>query len=419
MYTPTLPTPPPLRGEEAGSFAESSITQRLPRIAQRVLAENTLPSSVANRIEAFMATIPHGLIQPFPETNAPDMPGWQHHVTPYLDHNWLQVPWFFAETYFYRYLIAIVDFFRTGLDPFAYQKHQGLQTTLVRSRALAVQLQHLLADGWHPESVMHLLTLALWGNQADLSLWAADDVTQPSHTDTDSQQAHLLVNDAEAVAHYLTTLPVAQGVRPVRVDCLLDNAGLELLGDLCLTDYLLSTGQVHTVQWHLKLHPTFVSDAMIADVHATLVFLANDTDAALQTLVERLQRFLTNGRWQLHTHPFWTSPLPMWEMPDDLRQALAGAHLVISKGDANYRRALGDAHWPFTTPFADVVSYFPAPIVFLRTCKAEVIAGLSSAQVHDLMQRDPEWLSNGKWGVMQFVREHVRGSANAHETPDD
>jgi hypothetical protein len=42
-------------------------------------------------------------------------------------------------------------------------------------------------------------------------------------------------------------------------------------------------------------------------------------------------------------------------------------------------------------------------MVFLRTCKAEVIAGLSSAQVHDLQQRDPAWLTNGEWGVIQFV----------------
>lgn len=412
MYSPTLPVPPPLSGAEADSFAERSITQRLPHIAQRVLAENTLSSSVANRIEAFITTIPHSFIQPFPDTDAPDMPGWQHYVAPYLDHSWLQVPWFFAETYFYRRLMAIVDFFRTGLDPFAYQKHQSLQTTLARSRALAAQVPHLLEDGWQPESIMHLLMLALWGNQADMSLWAADDVTQPSYTDADSQQAHLLVNDAVAVAHYLTSLASAQRICPTRVDCLLDNAGFELLGDLCLTDYLLSTGQVHTVWWHLKLHPTFVSDATIADVHATLVFLVNDADAALQALAGRLQRFLTNGRWQLHTHPFWTSPLPMWEMPDDLRHALADAHLVISKGDANYRRALGDAHWPFTTPFAEVVSYFPAPIVFLRTCKAEVIAGLSSAQVHDLMQRDPEWLTNGKWGVMQFSRGKTSGNSD-------
>jgi Damage-control phosphatase ARMT1-like domain len=127
----------------------------------------------------------------------------------------------------------------------------------------------------------------------------------------------------------------------------------------------------------------------------------------LRTLGARLHAYLRHKRLQVHTHPFWTSPLPMWEMPEDLRALLAEADIVMAKGDANYRRALGDAHWPWTTPLADVVSYFPAPLVFLRTCKAEVIAGLSSAQVHELHQRDPAWLTNGEWGVIQFVPGHT------------
>jgi uncharacterized protein with ATP-grasp and redox domains len=407
MYTPKLSVPPPLRGADAGSFAEHSIAQRLPHIAQGVLAENTLTSSMRHRIENLMAAIPHRTLEAFTDTEAPDMPGWQEYVRPYLDHNWLQVPWFFAETYFYRRLIAITDFFRTAFDPFAAQKQQGLHTTVARGQALATQAHRLLADGWRPEGLIHLLTLALWGNQADMSLWSPDDATQPSHTHADHQQDHLLVNDAEAVAHYLTSLQYAQRATPTCVDCLLDNAGFELLSDLCLTDYLLSTDQVHTVRFHAKLHPTFVSDAMMADVHATIAWLRHHADRALRTLGERLQACVLSRRLQLHTHPFWTSPLPMWEMPDDLRDLLAETDVVIAKGDANYRRALGDAHWPFTTPFADVVSYFPAPIVFLRTCKAELIAGLSSAQVHDLRQRDPEWLTNGEWGVIQFVPGHA------------
>src|SRR5262249_11202823 len=60
---------------------------------------------------------------------------------------------------------------------------------------------------------------------------------------------------------------------PRCVDCLLDNAGFELLGDLCLAEYLLSTAQVQTVRFHAKVHPTFVSDAIIADVHTTIAWL--------------------------------------------------------------------------------------------------------------------------------------------------
>src|SRR5215468_199156 len=407
MSTPKLAVPPPLRGADAGSFAEHSIVHRLPHIAQRVVADNPLTAAMRHQIADLMAAIPHRTLEAFTDPAAPDMPGWHDYVHPYLDHTWLQVPWFFAETYFYRRLIAMTAFFHTGFDPFAVEKQQGLHTTGAHGRALATQAQRLLADGWRPEGLSHLLTLALWGNQADMSLWAPDDATQPSHTPADDPHEHLIVNDAEAVAHYLTALQHAPRITPPCVDCLLDNAGLELLGDLCLADYLLSTGQVQTVRFHAKVHPTFVSDAMIADVHTTLAWLREHADSALRTLGERLHAYGQLRRFQIHTHPFWTSPLPLWEMPDDLRTLLAEAAVVIAKGDAHYRRALGDAHWPWTTPLADVVSYCPAPIVFLRTCKAEVIAGLTSGQVQDLRQRDPAWLTNGEWGVIQFVPGHA------------
>jgi hypothetical protein len=407
MSTPKLAIPPPLRGADAGSFAEHSIVHRLPHIAQRVVADNPLTAAMRHQIADLIAAIPYRTLEAFTDPAAPDMPGWLDYVRPYLDHNWLQVPWFLAETYFYRRLVAITDFFRTGFDPFATQKQQGLQTTVAQGRALATQAQRLRADGWRPERFIHFLTLALWGNQADMSLWAPDDPTQPSHTPADHPHEHLVVNEAEAVAQYLAALQDKPRATPLCVDCLLDNAGFELLGDLCLADYLLSTAQVQAVRLHAKLHPTFVSDAMIVDVHTTIAWLRHHADSDLRTLGARLHVYVRHKRLQVHTHPFWTSPLPMWEMPDDLRDFIAAADVVLAKGDANYRRALGDAHWPFTTPLADIVSYFPAPLVFLRTCKAEVIAGLSSAQVHELHRRDPAWLTNGAWGVIQFVPGHA------------
>jgi uncharacterized protein with ATP-grasp and redox domains len=329
-----------------------------------------------HQIENLIAAIPHRTLEGFTDPAAPDMPSWQDYVQPYLDHNWLQVPWFFAETYFYRRLIAITDFFRTAFDPFAAQKQQGLHTTVARGQALATQTHRLLADGWRPEGLIHLLTLALWGNQADMSLWAPDGTTQPHHRPADSPHEHLVMNEAEAVAHFLTSLKDEPRATPPCVDCLLDNAGFELLGDLCLADYLLSTAQVQTVRLHAKLHPTFVSDAIMVDVHATIAWLRHHADSTLRTLGARLHACLRHRRLQVHTHPFWTSPLPMWEMPDDLRVHLAEADVVLAKGDANYRRALGDAHWPLTTPLADVVSYFPAPLVFF------VITGQNVSQNH-------------------------------------
>jgi len=371
---------------------------RLPHIAQRVVADNTLTAAMRHQIADLIAAIPHRTLEAFTDPGALDMPGWHDYVRPYLDHNWLQVPWFFAETYFYRRLVAMTDFFRTAFDPFAAQKQQGLHTTVARGQA-----QRLRADGWRPEAFIHLLTLALWGNQADMSLWAPDDATQPRHPQTDHPDEHLVVNEAEAVAHYFTALYDAPWAHPLCVDFLLNNAGFELLGDLCLAEYLLSTAQIQTVRFHAKVHPTFVSDAIIADVHTTIAWLRHHADSDVRALGERLHAYVRHGRFHVQTHPFWTSPLPLWEMPDDVRALLAEADVVLVKGDANYRRALGDAHWPWTTPLADIVSYCPVPLVFVRTCKAEVIAGLSSAQVHELHRRDPAWLTNGEWGVIQFV----------------
>jgi Damage-control phosphatase ARMT1-like domain len=59
-------------------------------------------------------------------------------------------------------------------------------------------------------------------------------------------------------------------------------------------------------------------------------------------------------------------------MPQRLRDELADSAVVFVKGDANYRRMLGDRTWPLDTPFADVAAYWPAPVCPLRTLKAEL-----------------------------------------------
>jgi hypothetical protein len=244
----------------------------------------------------------------------------------------------------------------------------------------------------------------LWGNQKDLSMWPTGEADQPAHGDEAGAQAHLLLDDSAAVATYLAQLRP----RKVRVDFLMDNAGLELVGDLALVDYLLASGVADHVVLHLKAHPTFVSDAMPKDVQETLDYLANGA-AATQALVRRLRQHLAAARgaargaarMEMVAHPFWTSPLAMWEMPVALRRSLSEAHLVISKGDANYRRLLGDRHWPFSAPFAQIVSYFPAPLLALRTLKSEVAAGLDPAQVAVLEEEEQPWLTSGRWGMIQ------------------
>jgi uncharacterized protein with ATP-grasp and redox domains len=394
MNAPILPVPPPLRGNDT-EFTKNTMIRRLPGIVQRVLTENELSETAVTQITTLLNEIPEGKIRPLPDHLAPDLDDWQTAITPHLGQTYLETPWFFNETYIYRRIAAAVDYFRSGIDPFAQQKRQSLSSSAEQTHTLITQVNQMIAEGWQAPHFRQLLLADLWGNQADMSMWAAGDDAMPNHTNSADQVAHLLVDDGTAVTHLLHQ-PLNQ------IDLILDNVGIELIGDLCLADYLLSVDRVAMVHFHLKLHPTFVSDATILDVEATVAYLRQQQDPVLTKAGERLTTYFLNGRLRLIQHPFWTSPHPLWQLPPDLRQKLAASSLIISKGDANYRRALGDAPWPHTTPIQRIVSYLPAPILFLRTCKSEVLAGVAYSRLDEL-DLEEDWLVNGRWGIIQLV----------------
>ncbi len=394
-YHPGHPLPPPLQGLEAGSLAEDCIRNRLLRIGHRILVENDLPASSVKSLESMLTEIPQEPIIQLQNDNGPDIPSWNEALKPYLGKNWLEPPWFVVETYFYRRIISAINYFSSGIDPFLRQKQIVLEKTIGDTRSMSRHLEHLNQEGWSSSQFEALLQLDLWGNQVDLSLWSAED--RPQHGEN-SPEDYFLVDDRRRVSEHLSSFR-----HSLRIDFIIDNAAFELIGDLCLADYLLSSSRASQVRFHLKLHPTFVSDATILDVQQTIHFLQSDKDPTTQALGTRLASHLDRGRLQCHEHPFWTSLHYMWHMPEKLRNELADSHLVISKGDANYRRSLGDVHWVHETPVEEIVGYFPAPILFLRTCKSNLVAGLKPGQAESISKQDPEWLANGKWGLIQFI----------------
>lgn len=400
-HSTDLDLPPPLRGTDASSFTRHTITVRWPRIARRVIRENDYPTETDDQIRALIGDIPEAPIRPLDDPGAPDEALWNDWIDPFCGQTWMEIPWFVGETYFYRRIIEALGYFRPGSgylsDPFRQQKQAGYEESNEAIQALARARVQAENAGQPRTELVRLLKTALWGNQADLSMWDAD-AEGPDHLGTGREEEHLLADDTSAALDHLETAD-----QPVRVDVWADNAGFELVTDLALVDGLLATGTADLVVLHAKAHPTFVSDATTDDVHATLKALAGEEEDASRALAHRLREALAGGQLRLHDAFTWTSPLRGREFPTAVNAELRRADLVISKGDANYRRLLGDRHWAVTTPFEEVVSYFPAPLLALRTSKAEVAAGLTQAQVERLDEEDPEWLINGRWGLIQFA----------------
>jgi uncharacterized protein with ATP-grasp and redox domains len=396
---------------EAGSFAHLTLTKRMPAIVQRVIDENDFPPSIVENLETLIQELPYGIVRVLND-EGPDVPTWSKYLKPFLGKRWIEIPWLFAEVYFYRRIVEATHYFLPGsfqsVDPYEYQKSRGLETAMDSIQELSARVNAWSDTQPHRDSTVDrtsliaLLYFALWGNRADLSLWPINaEESEESRQEIHLEQTHILVDDTSLIADRVANFD------GVRIDFIVDNAGFELVCDLCLADFLLASNAAGIVYLHLKSHPTFVSDATIRDVHDTLEVLATDEDGEVQSLAHRLQDHIAQGRLLCRENLFWTAPLVFWEMPEELRTELAQSRLILSKGDANYRRCLGDRKWPFTTSFQDIVCYFPAPFVALRTLKSELAAGLQSDQVETLNHEDPQWLTNGQWGVIQLVEPMI------------
>jgi hypothetical protein len=376
---------------EPGSFARNTILERFPQFIAQALQDNAYPPAIPQAREDFRDEIAHRPLQPLHETTA-DAASWNAEAAAYPVAPWLELPWFFAEAFFYRRLLECTGYYQPGptqgQDPFHRQKQQAIAEDTTS-----------FAEAWcqfgqsDPVKAFYaLLQACLWGNRADLTHAGLKTASTPG-----PGESHLLLIDQRAAVQ----ARLAGGVG--RVDFINDNAGQELLYDLALADFLLGRGWAKQVKMHLKDRPYFISDATPADVGETIRLLQFSPEDTARSLGMHLASHLQDGRLLLAEDAFWTSSGLFRQFPRALRDELAMSSLVILKGDLNYRRLLDDRHWPPTTALKEVASYFPAPFVALRTLKSEVIVGLQPGQAEALSASDPTWLINGQRGVIQYL----------------
>ena len=384
--------PPPLFTSEPGSFAHNTFAVRIPRIVQEIVESNAFPPNVVNALHELRAEVASGRIRGLAE-DAPDRHFWNEVSRDCIGRSWLDVPWYWAEAFFYRRILEATQYFQSSpmgnVDPYHSVKLAELAPE-VAPRAAAATLRDLPADV--SKRFEMLLYSSLWGNRIDLSYKVAMGVGRAVRLE--EERENLLVDDTARLWELLSVEPCR------RLALIADNAGTELTMDLVLIDFLLESGLAEKISLHLKQQPFFVSDAMPADVEASLRALARGEPEA-KALAGRLVAHRAGGRLDLRTHWFYTTPLFYFQLPDDLYAELGEMDFVILKGDVNYRRLLGDAHWDPTTAFGPATAFFPAPLVALRTLKAELIVGLSPGEAERLSEIDHDWMVNGQRGIVQ------------------
>ncbi|KAL7341247.1 DUF89 domain-containing protein [Rhodotorula toruloides] len=313
------------------------------------------------------------------------------------ENKWFSAPWLFAECYLYRRLrglFAVTKHWNL-FDPFASQKLSTWRSSAVGAAALAKSLQKLVQEGPVNDEkklkldLLGMLEVDLWGNATDLSL-----LTSLTHEEIQQLQSvergqhFVLKTDFERTWEHFKTL------KDARVDIVLDNSGFELYTDMVLADWLVTLSPyVSEVVFHPKLIPWFVSDVQ---PHDFLILLDTLDDAsffpadsglteedrtAFRELAARWKRYVKEGKFRL-----------------SLLSELQKASLVIFKGDLNYRKLVGDAWWPTTTPFDDALGPLRGKIdiLSLRTCKADTVVGLPEGTEERVEKEDPKWRINGK-----------------------
>lgn len=372
-----MPRPAPISTID-NDFGFNTMNVRIPDILREVIENNPDYSPfIKSSLDTLLKAISDGntvkMLPPDAHDYAAWLPQYEEQLNSYQPFNWHACDWFFGETFAYRSLMEAVRYFETGRDPFAPTKR-----TELAADALWTLLEKAVAA---EDDLSTLLSFALWGNRIDLS-YAPSREHGTAINDDD-----VLVDDRADALALLGDI--------AHVNIILDNFGTEFAMDLVLVDALLKRDK--TVALHPKAHPTFVSDTIAPDFWTMLSAI----DEHVPQLAARLRKAWETGKLTLRPHPFWNSSYFMWEMPPALKSSLRSS-LVIVKGDANYRRMVGDAIWNTTVPFSDVLSYMHTPVLAVRTLKSEPVVGLPEGMAEQLDSVDDRWRLNGKRGLIQL-----------------
>ena len=352
---------------EAGTFAGFTLEKRFPKILQDVLNNPHLTEPSNNAIQGLhdeLSTVRVRRLQLIPE----EEPYWADFFSAYLGKPFVEVPFFFLEIYFYRLINEIIAANQPFTDPFLHIKNQDITSNNPFFHDVIQRLDTL--------DVSQCLQLSVEGNRSDLSQFEQNKK---------AKGLEYLIDDS---ASFTDGLPMDN------LHILCDNSGVELFTDLVLAMKLLSSCK--TITLHLKELSLLVSDATRQDLAQLLDYLRSIGD---DHFVDQVDSKIREEKLKVESDYFWNAPvfydhLPITNDPKDV---------LISKGDANYRRFFHDKKFPAHLT-VELNSIGFGEVFALRTLKSEIQTGLDPNKVSVLHQQDPDWMSGGQYAVIQKLK---------------
>ncbi|VDN31152.1 unnamed protein product, partial [Dibothriocephalus latus] len=154
--------------------------------------------------------------------------------------------WLFAECYMYRRIMNIVSQSLPSFDPFAERKLEGFQNSRTLIASMITCLDETLEQTEAEEQADRLksyLACSLWSNEFDLSLSAGNTGVENAHGGANQlrQEVQLRLQKNMAVDQLDDIVRSWLSRKPATVALVMDNTGPEMIADLILAEYLLSS----------------------------------------------------------------------------------------------------------------------------------------------------------------------------------
>ncbi len=180
------------------SFARFTIEKRMPSIIDKVVSSKLFDNEIQEKLIKLKHDLPDLKVQDLP-LEKDEINYWKDFFEEYAHKSLLEIPFFYAEVYFYRYLLNISQFAANRVDPFSKIKADDLSDKADAFEKLSQKV----------DTIEKAILCSLTGNTADLS-----------QLDKIDSGLNIIVN------HSSELLSLIKDQETIHI--ILDNAGTEL-----------------------------------------------------------------------------------------------------------------------------------------------------------------------------------------------